>query len=46
MAERERDDGEDQISQMKRGDFLNITVWSNGTESDFKLGDRRDKFQE
>lgn len=46
MAERERDDGEDQITQMKRGDFLNITVWSDGTQSDFKLGDRRDKYRE
>ena len=46
MSEREKDDGEDQVSQMKRGDFLGITVWSNGTESDFKLGDKRRKFQE
>ncbi len=46
MSEGSKDDGEDQISQMKRGDFLGITVWSNGTESDFKLGDRRDKFRE
>jgi len=45
MSEGAKDDGEDQISQMKRGDFLGITVWSNGTESDFKLGDRRDKFR-
>jgi len=28
----------------ERGDFLIITVWSDGTESDFKLGDRRNKF--
>jgi hypothetical protein len=46
MAEGERDDGEDQISQMKRGDFYNITLWSDGKESDFKLGDRRDRFRE
>ena len=46
MAEGARDDGEDQVSQMKRGDFLGITVWSNGTESDFKLGDRRSKYQQ
>jgi len=46
MSEREKDDGEDQVNQMKRGDFLMITVWSNGTESDFKLGDKRRKFQE
>ena len=46
MAEGDRDDGEDQVSQMKRGDFLGITVWSNGTESDFKLGDRRSRYQQ
>jgi len=46
MSEREKDDGEDQVNQMKRGDFLMITVWSNGSESDFKLGDKRRKFQE
>ena len=46
MSERQKDIGEDQVNQMKRGDFLMITVWSNGTESDFKLGDKRRKFQE
>ncbi len=46
MSEREKDVGEDQVNQMKRGDFLMITVWSNGKESDFKLGDKRRKFQE
>ncbi len=45
MSERAKEDGEDQVSQMKRGDFLGITLWSNGTESDVKLGDRRNKFQ-
>jgi len=35
-----------EVQRMQRGDFLNITVWSDGTESDFKLGDRRDKFSE
>ena len=44
MSEGAKEDGEDQINQMKRGDFLMITLWSNGTESDFKLGDRRQKF--
>jgi len=45
MSEGAKDDGEDQVSQMKRGNFLGITLWSNGTESDVKLGDRRKKFQ-
>lgn len=42
---REREE-EDQIQEMERGNFYNMTVWSNGVESDFKLGDRRSKFQE
>lgn len=46
MSEGSRDDGEDQVSQMKRGNFLGITLWSDGIESDVKLGDRRDKFRE
>jgi len=46
MSEGSKDDGEDQITQMKRGDFLGITLWSDGIESDVKLGDRRDKFRE
>jgi len=37
---------EDQIQEMRRGNFYVMTVWSNGVTSDFKLGDRRDKFQE
>jgi len=44
MSEGSKDDGEDQVSQMKRGDFLGITLWSDGIESDVKLGDRRNKF--
>lgn len=35
-----------QIMQYERGKFLMITVWSNGIESDYKLGDKRDKFRE
>lgn len=46
MSEGAKDDGEDQVSQMKRGNFVGITLWSNGAESDVKLGDRRDKFRE
>lgn len=44
MSEGSKDDGEDQVVQMKRGNFLGITLWSNGTESEFKLGDRRNKY--
>ena len=46
MSEGSKDDGEDQVSQMRRGDFLVVTLWSNGTESDVKLGDRRNKYKE
>jgi len=46
MSEGSKDDGEDQVSQMKRGNFLGITLWSNGTESEVKLGDRRNKYKE
>ncbi len=46
MSESAKEDGEDQVNQMKRGDFMMITVWSNGTDSDFKLGDKRNKFLE
>ena len=33
-----------EIMQYQRGDFVKITVWSDGTESDYKLGDKREKF--
>lgn len=36
---------EDEVSQMKRGDYLVVTLWSNGVESDYKLGDKREKFR-
>ena len=39
-------EGNDEVVKMQRGDFLMITVWSDGTESDYKLGDKRDKFRE
>jgi len=29
---------------MKRGNFYNLTVWSDGIVSEFKLGDKRSKF--
>jgi hypothetical protein len=37
---------EEEIQEMKRGNFYNLTVWSDGTNSDFKLGDKRNKFVE
>jgi len=46
MSEGSKDDGEDEVSQMRRGNFLGITLWSDGTESDVKLGDRRNKYRE
>ena len=42
-----RDKGEEeQIQEMRRGNFYSLTVWSDGIHSDFKLGDRRSKFEE
>jgi hypothetical protein len=43
------DDGRvesNEVQRMQMQKFLIITVWSNGTESDYKLGDKRDKFRE
>jgi hypothetical protein len=34
-----------EIMQYERGNFLMITVWSDGIKSDYKLGDKRDKFR-
>jgi len=46
MSEGSKDDGEDEVSQMRRGNFLGITLWSDGIESDVKVGDRRNKYKE
>lgn len=46
MSNAEEQEGIDEVVKMQRGDFLMITVWSDGIESDFKLGDKRDKFAE
>ena len=46
LSNSENAEGEGQIQEMKRGKFLQMTVWSNGIESDFKWGDRREKFEE
>lgn len=45
LSEYEEKTEEDEVNQMKRGDFLGITLWSNGIESDYKLGDKREKFR-
>jgi hypothetical protein len=34
----------DQIKELKLGKVVNMTAWSNGVDSDFKLGDRRERF--
>lgn len=46
LSNTEGKEGSDEVVRMQRGDFLMITVWSNGTDSDYKLGDKRDKFGE
>lgn len=45
MSEGSKDDGEDEVVQMRRGNFLGITLWSDGKESEFKLGDRRNRYR-
>lgn len=46
LTESKDKEKEDEIQKMRRGNFYMMTVWSDGVSSDFKLGDRRDKFQE
>ncbi len=36
---------EDQIQEMKSGNFMNLTVWGEGDESEVKIGNRRDKYK-
>ena len=36
---------EDQIREMKMGNFMKMTVWGEGDEVEVKLGDKRDKYQ-
>ncbi|MCD4710442.1 MAG: hypothetical protein K8R52_06310, partial [Bacteroidales bacterium] len=45
MSEGGKEDGEDQVIQMKRGRFVKMTVWSDGEESEVKLGDKREDYQ-
>ena len=46
MISNANEDGEGEvIYEMKMGKFMKATVWSNGEESDMKLGDKREKFQ-
>ena len=46
MSAEDGNQEDNEIVQMQRGDFVRITVWSDGEESDYKLGDKRDKFRE
>ena len=39
------EEGEDQIHKMKGGNFLRLTVYGKGEESEVKLGDKREKYQ-
>ncbi len=42
------DQEEDQIQEMKRGNFMRLTVWGEGGEegvTEVKLGDKREKYQ-
>ncbi len=46
VSEADRQDEADRIQQMKSGKFLVMTVWSDGKESDLKMGDKREKFKQ
>ena len=46
LSEEDGTEDSQEVMQMQRGDFMKVTVWSNGTESDYKLGDKRDRFAE
>jgi hypothetical protein len=40
------DDGvEDEIRTMKLGKFMKLTTWSNGTNSEVRINDKRDKYR-
>jgi len=39
------DQEEDQIQEMKRGNFMKLTVWGDGEVSEVKLNDKREKYQ-
>lgn len=41
----EEEQEEEQIYEMKRGNFMRMTVWGDGEESEVKLGDKRDKYR-
>ncbi len=45
LSKAEGEQEEDQIREMKIGNFLRMTAWGNGEESEVKLGDKRDKYQ-
>ena len=39
------DEEHDQIRKMTMGNFLKLTLWSNGIESEVKLNDKRDRYR-
>ncbi|MGW8315515.1 MAG: hypothetical protein ACWGNV_07940, partial [Bacteroidales bacterium] len=39
------DQKEDQIQEYRSGNFMSITVWGEGDQSEVKMGDRRDKYR-
>lgn len=41
----EDDQKEDQIQEYQSGNFLNMTVWGDGEQSEVKMGDRRDRYR-
>jgi hypothetical protein len=45
LSKAEDDNQEDQIHQMKMGNFLMLTAWSDGVTSEVKLGDKREKYR-
>ena len=46
LSNADDEQAEDQIQEMKMGNFLKMTAWGEGEESEVKLGDKRDKYQE
>jgi len=47
LSNSEGEEQEDQIQEMKNNEkFLKMTAWGDGVESEVKLGDKRDKYQE
>jgi len=45
LSSAEDDQEEDQIQEYRSGDFLPLTVWSDGKKSEVKLHDKREEYQ-